>query len=90
VHMRESHNQGVADPIPPVGPPSPCPELLTEEEAIRYLRLDTITGLRNPKETLARYRANGMLRGTQVSKRVFYRRVELERFLERLTTENPR
>jgi len=67
-----------------------CPELLTEDEAIRYLRLDTIQGLRNPSETLARYRATGFLRGTQVSKSVFYRRVELDRFLERLTNENPR
>ena len=74
----------------PGEPLRPCPELLTEEEAVRYLRLDTITGLRNPKETLARYRAMGMLRGTQVSKRIFYRRVELDRFLDRLTTENPR
>jgi len=81
--------------MPSTVPPSPgsaiAPmsylELLTEEEAIRYLRLDTIEGLRNPKETLARYRAMGMLRGTQVSKRIFYRRVELERFLERLTDE---
>ena len=31
-----------------------------------------------------------MLRGTQVSKSVFYRRVELDRFLDRLTNENPR
>jgi hypothetical protein len=75
---------------PSNGSIAPYPELLTEEEAIRYLRLDTIGGLRNPKETLARYRAMGMLRGTQVSKRIFYRRVELERFLERLTDENPR
>lgn len=66
------------------------PELLTEAEAVRYLRLDTIRGLRNPGETLARYRAMGLLRGTQVSKSVFYRRVELDRFLERLTNENPR
>ena len=77
-------------PVLPGVPPQPCPELLTEDEAIRYLRLDTITGLRNPSETLARYRAQGMLRGTQVSKRVFYRRVELDRFLERVTAENPR
>lgn len=76
--------------LPSIGSIAPYPELLTEEEAIRYLRLDTIEGLRNPKETLARYRAMGMLRGTQVSKRIFYRRVELERFLERLTDENPR
>lgn len=77
-------------PVLPGEPPIICPELLTEEEAIRYLRLDTIRGLRNPGETLARYRAMGMLRGTQVSKSVFYRRVELDRFLDRLTNENPR
>lgn len=35
-------------PILPGDPPIPCPELLTEEEAIRYLRLDTIEGLSNP------------------------------------------
>lgn len=77
-------------PVLPGSPTSLCPELLTEAEAIRYLRLDTIQGLRNPDETLARYRAAGLLRGTQVSKSVFYRRVELDRFLERLTNENPR
>ena len=65
-------------------------ELLTEDEAIRYLRLDTINGLKNPRETLARYRARGFLKGTQVSKSVFYRRIELDRFLDRLTLENPR
>jgi len=77
-------------PVLPGASPIPCPELLTEEEAIRYLRLDTIRGLRNPGETLARYRAVGLLRGTQVSKSVFYRRIELDRFLDRLTSENPR
>lgn len=78
-------------PLLSVGlPPASCPELLTEEEAVRYLRLDTIRGLRNPCHTLARYRAQGLLRGTQVSKSVFYRRVELDRFLDRLTNENPR
>lgn len=84
---------GTRAPVGPIlpGPLAvPCPELLTEEEAIRYLRLDTIRGLRNPTQTLARYRAMGLLRGTQVSKSVFYRRVELDRFLERLTNENPR
>ncbi|MFQ5592471.1 MAG: helix-turn-helix domain-containing protein [Phycisphaerae bacterium] len=85
-----NRNESHSGPVLPGAPPQPCPELLTEEEAIRYLRLDTITGLSNPGETLARYRAQGMLRGTQVSKRVFYRRVELDRFLERVTAENPR
>ena len=76
-------------PILPGDSPEPCPELLTQEEACRYLRLDTIK-LSDPLETLTRYRSRGMLRGTQVSKKVFYRRVELERFLERVTETNPR
>ena len=75
--------------IIPGNPPMPCPELLTEDEAIRYLRLDTVD-IDNPSETLARYRSNGTLRGTQVSKRILYRRVELERFLDRQTEANPR
>jgi len=69
--------------------PEPCPELLTEIEAIRYLRLDTIK-IQHPEATLRRYRDMGLLRGTQVSKGVFYRRIELDRLLERLTEENKR
>lgn len=67
----------------------PWPELLTEEEAIRYLRLDTIS-ISNPSATLRRYREQNLLRGTQVSKRILYRRTELDRFLERITELNPR
>jgi hypothetical protein len=73
----------------PGNPLQLCPELLTEEEAIRYLRLDTIK-IDDPKGTLRRYREQGVLRGTQVSKRIFYRRLELDRLLEKLTEENPR
>ncbi len=75
--------------ILPGQPPTPCPELLTEEEAIRYLRLDEVN-IKDPAETLRRYREKGLLRGTQVSKRIFYRRVELDRLLDRLTEQNPR
>ncbi len=75
--------------ILPGDPPTPCPELLTEAEAIRYLRLDTV-GITDPSATLRRYRDQGLLRATQVSKRLFYRRLELDRFLERVTEENPR
>ena len=83
-------NHGVA-PIVflPGDPPVPCPELLTECEAIRYLRLDTVD-IRHPADTLRRYRDQGLLRATQVSKSLFYRRVELDRFLARITDENPR
>ena len=70
-------------------PGDPNPDLLTEEEAIRYLRLDTID-IKNPAETLQRYRKEGHLKGTQVSKRVFYLRSELDEFLKRMTDDNPR
>ena len=63
---------------------APCGELLTEAEAIRYLRLD-IDGPAKPSLTLRYYREKGLLRGTQVGRRIRYRRIELERFLERLT-----
>ncbi|MHC4602142.1 MAG: hypothetical protein ACYS6W_02295 [Planctomycetota bacterium] len=68
---------------------SPCPELLTEAEAICYLRLDTIK-IKKPSNTLWRYRKYHGLRAVQISKRIFYKRTELERFVEHLMEENPR
>lgn len=62
---------------------------MTEDEAIKYLRLDLID-VEDPAGTLAYYRRKGLLRGTQVGKCIRYRRVELERFLDLLTTSNPR
>jgi hypothetical protein len=73
----------------PGDPPRPCPEVLTEEEAVRYLRLDLID-VKEPTETLRYYRSKGLLRGTQIGKAVRYRRVELDRLLDRLTEQNPR
>ena len=72
-----------------VAPATPCPELLTEEEAIRYLRLDIID-IEDPGATLRRYRKIGLIRGTQVGKCVRYRRKELEAFLDRITENNAR
>ena len=62
---------------------------MTEEEAIKYLRLDLID-IKDPSDTLAYYRRKGLLRGTQIGKCVRYRRVELERFLDLITEKNPR
>jgi len=70
-------------------PPQPCPELLTEDEAVRYLRLDLID-VEDPAGTLGYYRRRGLLRATQVGKCIRYRRIELERLLDRLTEDNPR
>ena len=70
--------------ILPGSEPTPCPELLTAEEAVRYLRLDT-TGVAKPELTLRYYRERGLLRATRVGRCVFYRRVELDHLLDRLT-----
>jgi len=43
-----------------------------------------------PAGTLRYYRKKGLLKATQVSKCIRYRRVELENFLARITEENPR
>lgn len=45
--------------ILPGDPPRPCPELLTAEEAIRYLRLD-VDAPKDPKDMLRYYREKGL------------------------------
>jgi len=64
--------------------PQPCPELLTAEEAVRYLRLDE-AGTKDPERSLKHLRQAWGLRGTQVGRWLRYRRVELERLLDKLT-----
>lgn len=69
--------------------PRPCPEVLIEEEAIAYLRLNLVN-TQDPSGTLRYYRRRGLLKGTQIGKSIRYRRVEIERFLDLLTQSNPR
>ena len=60
------------------------PELLTAIEAAQYLRLDE-TGAHTPLSairTLNYWRDKGELKATKYARRVWYRRVELDRFLE--------
>lgn len=64
----------------------PAPVLLTEAEALRFLRIDTIN-LKHPEHTLRRYRDSGLLRCVQISKRIFYPVDELLAFIERQKTE---
>jgi len=76
--------------IPPWPPrPGSFPELLTPVEAAQYLRLDE-TGSHTPESavrTLNYWRDRGELKATKYARRVWYRRVELDRFLETKTEE---
>lgn len=64
--------------------PASFAELLTPVEAAQYLRLDE-TGSHTPRSairTLNYWRDKGELKATRFARRVWYRRAELDRFLE--------
>ena len=68
---------------------NPCPYVLTEQEAIRFIRLDLIS-VKNPDATLRRYRKDGLLQAVQISKAICYTRPELIKFVKKLMEQNPR
>jgi hypothetical protein len=62
-------------------------ELLNQVEAAQYLRLDE-TGRHRPKDairTLNYFRDHGWLRATKYARQVWYRKTELDRFLQAKT-----
>ena len=64
-------------------------ELLTPIEAAQYLRLDE-TGSHTPKtavRTMNYWRDKGQLKATKFARRVWYRKAELDRFLQVKTEE---
>lgn len=60
------------------------PELLTEQEAIHFLRLDTDT-IKTPHRTLKYYRDKGQLRGTRIGNNFCYTKKELLAFIDKAT-----
>jgi len=75
---------GQAVPSPWPNRPASFAELLTPVEAAQYLRLDE-TGSHTPRSairTLNYWRDKGELKATRFARRVWYRRAELDRFLE--------
>ena len=62
----------------------PVPEVLTEQEAILFLRLDD--GPKHPEQTLQYYRSEGLLKGVRIGRKLRYTKTEMLRFLERLYT----
>ena len=61
---------------------TPVPLILTEDEVAKLLRLDNRT---NTKFTLQNYRQKGVLKGTQIGKRVKYTLEEVIKFLRQQT-----
>ncbi len=62
---------------------TPCPAVLTEAEAIRYLRLD-VDGPKKPSNTLKYYRDKGLLRAVRIDSNLRYPRTELDAMVEKL------
>lgn len=67
----------------------PVPELLTIDETVRFLRLDLVK-IKNPGETIRRYREEHGLKAVQVGKAVRYPINEVRKLVKRLMEKNPR
>lgn len=67
----------------------PTPEILTEDETLRFLRMDSID-IKHPKETLRYYRNKYGLKGVQIGKALRFTIGELRKLVKRLMDENPR
>lgn len=65
----------------------PCPEVMTESELVRFLRLRELN-IANPANTLRYYREKGVLIATRISNRNCYTRRSACEFLEKLTVKN--
>ncbi|MBA7650239.1 hypothetical protein ES703_58042 [subsurface metagenome] len=65
---------------------TPCPEVLTEDEVVRYLRLD-LEGSSDPRQTLKYYRDKGELVAIRIGRKNRYRRRDLDDFLSKKSQE---
>lgn len=67
-------------------PPRPCPDVLTDEEAVIYLRLrGPRKSMRQAMESLGRYRREGRLRAVRMGQGFVYRKADCDAFLEAQT-----
>ena len=62
--------------------------LLTEREAIAWLRLDGDDGPKNPAGTLKFYRGRGLLHGVKIGRRMRYSIWALQNFVRQLEERN--
>lgn len=68
-------------------PPQPCPDLLTKQEAIRYLRMDDRI---DPAQSFDRFRRRHGLPAVAIGKQYLYRRQDLEQTIGRVVNERKR
>lgn len=73
--------------FPRSNPPEPVPQLLTAEEACRYLRLDEGRDMPQAVKSLRRLVELGRLRPTRIGRSNRYLREELHRCLKAITEE---
>jgi hypothetical protein len=62
----------------------PVPDLMTENEAITFLRLNE-DGPDDPSRSLKYYRDRGLLHGTRIGKKVRYSKKSLLNFIDEMT-----
>ena len=65
---------------------SPVPEVMTKEDVIKFLRIDT-GRTASPHLTLQYYREKNLLRGTQIGRNLRYTKQEVLNFLLRQTEQ---
>ncbi len=70
----------------PDGRTQPAPHVLTGDEVIRIMRIES----NDPERTLQRYRTSGLLKSTQVGKHLRYLLPDVLRALENIQEANPR
>ena len=64
-----------------INAPSTSSPLFTRAEAIQYLRLD-VAGVKDPSRSLDYYRKAGLIPGVRLGRCVFFRKTELDKFIE--------
>ena len=87
--MNENHNTDYSNPIymKQGNQLQVAPEIMTSTEAISFLRLDVIDGLKNPELSLQYLRQKG-LRTVKIGRCLRYPKKELLRFIDVLLEES--
>lgn len=69
-------------------PPRPCPEVMTIDDVVEFLRLDT--GPKHPHRTIGYYRRRGLLKGIKLGNEIRFPLGEVLAFVRNKVQEEPR